>query len=303
MGTHRQLLPLVARSKLMAASLIQVNRLTRELSLLRAAQNASVVSNTSSASAGASAHDPLPESSLLSGSGFGIPTSRRHHRNSSSASQMAPNQLGSSYESRFPISRPSQPVPVPLSHQDSSAISRRSHTNSPCPQASLDPSSYFHQQRVPSVSSMPWSSAVATPGSGVALEQLSPGLMPATSRYEETAFYRSELEAAKKENETLKRRIRDLERLVHTRRASDAARTRGETEGVTAAAASPGSVPAESMGTVSNRDGPSSRRERGRGLTSQSVASVAGSIGIGVPEEEVKVGESAASSGLANKAP
>lgn len=42
--------------------------------------------------------------------------------------------------------------------------------------------------------------------------------MPATSRYEETAYFRNELESAKKENETLKRRIRELERMVHNRR-------------------------------------------------------------------------------------
>ncbi|PHH84430.1 hypothetical protein CDD83_1953 [Cordyceps sp. RAO-2017] len=109
-----------------------VNRLTRELSLLRAAQNASVVSNTSSTSATASTHEPLADSSLLSGAGFSIPTTRRHHRNSSSTSQHPPVGLASSYEAR-------QRANLPLSRQDSTA-SRRSQTNSPGPQpSSIDP--------------------------------------------------------------------------------------------------------------------------------------------------------------------
>ncbi|UNI22733.1 hypothetical protein JDV02_008596 [Purpureocillium takamizusanense] len=276
-----------------------VNRLTRELSLLRAAQNASVVSNASSTSAPTSTHDPIADTSLLSGSGFSIPTTRRHHRNSSSASQnFATSQLASSYEARHHIpSRPSQPVP--LSRQDSAA-SRRSQTNSPGPQvSSLDPSSYFHQQRIPPAASAPMSSVAATPGSGSMADQMSPALMAATSRYEETAFYRSELETAKKENEALKRRIRDLERMVQNRRASETSRTRSESVSTTASASV---ATAGGAGIAGPRDVAASRPERGRGMTSQSVAS-ASSVAVGVPEDEVKVGESAASSGVGNNQP
>ncbi|POR33861.1 Uncharacterized protein TPAR_05939 [Tolypocladium paradoxum] len=271
-----------------------VNRLTRELSLLRAAQNASVVSNASSTSATASTHDPIADSSLLSGSGFSIPTTRRHHRNSSSASQNPIAQPASSYEARHLGTVPRPPQPVPLSRQDSAA-SRRSQTNSPAPQiTSLDPSSYFLQQRVPPPSSVPVSSVAATPGSGT--EQMSPGLMPATSRYEETAFYRNELEVVKKENEGLKRRIRELERMVLSRRAGETSRTRSESVSTTASASI---TPAGGTSIAGPRDGGVPRPERGRGMTSQSVASIA-SLGVGVPEDEVKVGESAASSGLGN---
>ncbi|KND90536.1 hypothetical protein TOPH_04709, partial [Tolypocladium ophioglossoides CBS 100239] len=271
-----------------------VNRLTRELSLLRAAQNASVVSNASSTSATASTHDPIADTSLLSGSGFSIPTTRRHHRNSSSASQNPITQLASSYEARHHGTAPRPPQAVPLSRQDSAA-SRRSQTNSPGPPVtSLDPSSYFHHQRVPPPSSMPMSSVAATPGSGT--EQMSPGLMPATSRYEETAFYRNELESAKKENEGLKRRIRELERMVLSRRASETSRTRSESVSTTASASI---TPAGGTSIAGPREGGVPRPERGRGMTSQSVASVA-SLGVGVPEDDVKVGESAASSGLGN---
>ena len=38
--------------------------------------------------------------------------------------------------------------------------------------------------------------------------------MVSTPRYEEVAHYRQELEEAKRENELLKRRIRELERLI-----------------------------------------------------------------------------------------
>ncbi|KAF7549383.1 hypothetical protein G7046_g8366 [Stylonectria norvegica] len=275
-----------------------VNRLTRELSILRAAQNASVVSNTSSTSAANSTHDAVAEQpSLLSGSGFTIPTARQHHRTSSTASQgLGSQQLSSSYEARIHVPRPGPPTS--LSRQNSSA-SRHSLTNSPGPQLSLDPASYFHQ-RIPPPASMHMSSVGATPGSGSISEQLSPGLMPATMRYEETAFYRNELETAKKENETLKHRIRELERQVRDRRASDASRTRSESVSTTA---SHNVTPVAGASIAGPREVAPTRPERARGMTSQSIVSVAGSVGVGVPEEEVKVGESAASAGLGNNPP
>ncbi|UPK91742.1 hypothetical protein LCI18_002677 [Fusarium solani-melongenae] len=272
-----------------------VNRLTRELSLLRAAQNASVVSNTSSTSAANSSHD-VAEQSLLSGSGFSIPTAR-HQRTSSTASQSYGNQqLSSSYEARIHAPRPSSHA-TPLSRQNSSA-SRRSQTNSPAPQHSLDPSSYFQHQRIPAPTSIPPSSVGATPGS--VSEQLSPGMMPATMRYEETAFYRNELETAKRENDALKHRIRELERQVRQRRTSDASRPRSESVSTTASFSV---TPAGGVSIAGPRDGGLIRPggERERGMTTQSVLSVA-SVGVGVPEEELKVGESAASAGVAPSA-
>ncbi|KAM0252737.1 hypothetical protein ACHAP5_001032 [Fusarium lateritium] len=269
-----------------------VNRLTRELSLLRAAQNASVVSNTSSTSAANSSHE-VPEQSLLSGSGFSIPTAR-HHRTSSTTSQGIGNQqLSSSYEARIHAPRPSQAIP--LSRQDSAA-SRRSLTSSPGPQhSSLDPSSYFQHQRIPPPTSIPPSSVGATPGS--LSEQLSPGMMPATMRYEETVFYKNELETAKRENDGLKRKIRELERQVRQRRASDAGRPRSGSASTTTSVSV---TPAGGVSIAGPREASLIRPggERERGMTTQSIASVA-SVGVGVPEEEVKVGESAASAGVA----
>ncbi|TQV97785.1 hypothetical protein V2A60_006490 [Cordyceps javanica] len=262
-----------------------VNRLTRELSLLRATHNASVASNASSASAGTS-HDPIAETSLLSGSGFSIPTTRRHHRTSSTASQS--HQLASSFDGRgthFP--RP--PAPVPLSRQDSST-SRSSQaapgggvhltSGGAAAGAGLDPSSYFHQQRVPHHAST--NSVAATPGSNFGGDHMSPALMPATTRYEETAFYRTELETAKKENELLKKRVRELEKMVRERRESSATRhVRSESTSTTASA---NVVPTGGTSIAGPRD-------KSRSSARQSVMSVA----VGVPEDEVKVGESAAS--------
>jgi hypothetical protein len=56
----------------------------------------------------------------------------------------------------------------------------------------------------------------------------------ATGRYEETSYHRHELEAVKRENEALKKKIRDLERTLRARRQSDASRTRSESESTTA---------------------------------------------------------------------
>lgn len=47
-----------------------------------------------------------------------------------------------------------------------------------------------------------------------------PGMLPATARYEETQYFKNELDVAKKENDTLKKRIKELERLMQERRAS-----------------------------------------------------------------------------------
>ena len=50
----------------------------------------------------------------------------------------------------------------------------------------------------------------------------------ATARYEEAAHHRAELEAVKRENEALRRRIRDLERSLGTNRRPDVGRDRSE---------------------------------------------------------------------------
>lgn len=58
--------------------------------------------------------------------------------------------------------------------------------------------------------------------------------MQTSGRYEEMAYHRHELESVKRENEVLKRRIRDLENTLRIRRQSDASRTRSESVSTTA---------------------------------------------------------------------
>lgn len=138
---------------------------------------------------------------------------------------------------------------------------------------------------------------MATPGSAGAISasELSPSILPATLRYEETAFYRAELESVKRENDALKRRVRELERVVRDRRASDASRQsqgpdRARSESVSTVAsvsvAASATGAAAGSGIAAQREG----RERPR------VASI-----LGVPGEEVRVGESAASAGLGTR--
>lgn len=91
----------------------------------------------------------------------------------------------------------------------------------------------------------------------------------------------------KRENDILKRRVRELERLVRERRASDAsARQRSDSVSTTA------SVNVAFAGA-------SIARPRNDRVTSMlSTAGSVASINAGVPEDEVKVGESAASGGV-----
>ncbi|KAK6211730.1 hypothetical protein QIS74_10994 [Colletotrichum tabaci] len=283
-----------------------VNRLTRELQLLRTAQNASVVSNASSTSA--SNAPEAPDTHLLSGAAFSTPSvpsnsSRRHHRTASNASARSLNAVAGSASASTASVPMSVPRPSNPTRQDSAA-SRHSLSSSPAPsQHYLDPSggglTYFQQQRLPQQQQQQQQqqhtggvSVAHTPGGG-SESQLSPGLIPTTSRYEETALHRQELENVKKENEALKQRIRDLEKLVRERTAG---RERRGSES-TGSAAATGTVPG--VGVTTGGAGIAGARrpggERERSLTTMSVAS---SVAVGVPDEELQVGESAASLGL-----
>ncbi|KAI0014739.1 hypothetical protein F4780DRAFT_170900 [Xylariomycetidae sp. FL0641] len=298
-----------------------VNRLTRDLSMLRAAQNSSVVSNTSSASASTSADQAHPSSftdtHLLSGPGFPIPTTsadRRHHRTSSSTSTRSFSNAASQGSTPAPINIPhsgnaasileaarNPRGPSSMSRQNSSASRRsQSRNHSPPPYyGALGSSSYTQSHGFPHehvtgyfprghTSSNP--SIAATPGS-----ELSPGLMPATLRYEETAHFRHELDAAKRENDMLKRRIKELERTLRDRRESDASRgggrdRSGSTSTTTSISVSGGALVGGSGASIAG-----GRRDERRGVErAVSSLSISGSVGVGVPEDEIKFGESAA---------
>lgn len=135
--------------------------------------------------------------------------------------------------------------------------------------------------------------------------------MPATLRYEETAFHRQELDSAKRENEILKKRIKDLEKQVRERRESDASRTSGG--GARIRSESTSTVASVSVSGATGVGGGGAniaggRRELpargGMGMERAfSQMSVAGSVGVGVPDEELQVGESASSAGIKTQEP
>lgn len=104
-----------------------------------------------------------------------------------------------------------------------------------------------------------------------------------SGRYEEAAFHRGELEAVKRENEGLKRRIRELERVVRERRESDASATGG------------GRWRSESVSTTASvglREGGVSVGTGARGRERAEREEALGGVG------EVQVGESARSGRL-----
>ncbi|CAE7214846.1 hypothetical protein P3342_012782 [Pyrenophora teres f. teres] len=134
-----------------------VNRLTRELSALRA-HSASVASTTSMSSA---ADSSIAHAEAATGPMH--PTSSRRHRSSSSVSRS-----GMPVPHRYSIS--SQPATGDANHRSSSVLS--------------------------------------------------------TPRYEEVAQHKAELEEVKKENEALKQRIRQLERMIRGNNESEGQRGR-----------------------------------------------------------------------------
>ncbi|EOD47211.1 uncharacterized protein LTHEOB_5388 [Neofusicoccum parvum] len=167
-----------------------VNRLTRELSALRA-HSASVASSVSSTSTSAhpstflfEATDP---STVHAGALTGPthPTASRRHRSSSS------------------VSRASQPHRWSMSSQS---------------QAQGPP----QPQQTDGAGSGVISGSSSTYAAGVGMAR-SPSLGVGTSaaaRFEEAALHRQELEEAKRENELLRKRIRELEVELRGRRSS-----------------------------------------------------------------------------------
>ena len=202
-----------------------VNRLTRELSLLRQ-QTASVASNTSSVSTGLpDSVDHLPAHQQ---SGAQFPAQSRQHRSSSSLSNRsattsttiatgnavgtASGIAGSTVSGIAPARETTAPYAYardPLSRQ-SSVASRRSEASSPSLSSSLYqsdhfPNTYGHRH------------------TGSASQSQHPGsarssYVPATPRYEEATHHRTELEMVKRENEALRRRVQELERSLVSQR-------------------------------------------------------------------------------------
>ncbi|KAI1743115.1 hypothetical protein F4680DRAFT_392529 [Xylaria scruposa] len=292
-----------------------VNRLSRDLTMLRRAQNSSVVSNTSSTSASTSAVDQLYPSSfvdshLLSGPGFPVPTSRRHHRTSSSASSRSLSLLNNqgsststvtvsgSYSGTAAVLEAARnPRGAAGMSRQNSTTSHRSSSRNRSPQPHIGgsgalsssysqphgfPEGYFNRDRASSNASI-----AATPGS-----DLSPGLLPATLRYEETIHFRNELEVARRENESLKKRVKALEKMLREHRESDSESSRAKSESGSATGVSMSGITAVAGGSATGIAGARRDERRGTGR-----APDAPSIAVGVPKLEVRVGESAANAG------
>ncbi|SLM38157.1 hypothetical protein LPUS_08289 [Lasallia pustulata] len=236
-----------------------VNRLTRELSILRQ-QSASVTSTTSSTSTGLV--DPTDHNANHMLSGASHPTPSRRHRSSSSLSTrsintpgMAANTLvgpsgnaistaagvtGSTVSGITPARDSNAPgssqTRETLSRQNSIASSRPSGTSSPSRTLPLQqydhyPHHYSHRQSGSFQHGYPLSVQASQPSMA---RSPSLGSGVATARYEEVTQHRIELEAVKRENEALKRRIRDLERSLNSRRLSDMGRDRSESASTSA---------------------------------------------------------------------
>ncbi|KAJ5666985.1 hypothetical protein N7462_011394 [Penicillium macrosclerotiorum] len=191
-----------------------VNRLTRELSLLRQ-QTASVASTTSSTSTPHDPADGVHASPALSSSTYSH--SSRRQRSSSSLSSHTAAQ-GSQAASVTGIA-PSRDSIMPSRSTDYSHS--HSHTRS---NRSREPSLTARRPSVGSLSSFTQSSHAEPLHYGNSpsiyphrnsVSQTHLGLSSSSiSRYEEMALHRSEFETMKRENDQLRKRVRELENIL-----------------------------------------------------------------------------------------
>ncbi|RVX71558.1 hypothetical protein B0A52_05130 [Exophiala mesophila] len=224
-----------------------VNRLTRELSALRA-QTASVASTTSSTSDHffSSTTDPYPyTSSITTGTAANIiPTSARRHRSSSNLSARSSRSIRDSLANAASTSvsgvaaprdqsvqasaRPSMEIIRPdMSRQNSlsaSGFRSSSITSSPhLTQAGLSYGPYLHRSSISSNTNGSINTNAPTSGNyGVLSSESAPtsayprspssNAAVAAARYEEATLQRAELESVKRENEMLRAKVRELER-------------------------------------------------------------------------------------------
>lgn len=220
---------------------VQVNRLTRELTQLRQ-QSASVASSASSTSAShseaiidpSSVHLPPGASVVHSG-----PLPIRHRRSSSGTSAQGRNILGTSATNVVPVI-PSSTTPSQasieraregLSRQNSITSTRRSRASSPAQPSWVNleslPPHYQHRQSLSSYHQHPYQHHHHPPP---ATAHQPPASSPtnatfAPSRLEDVEKHKAELEVVMRENEMLRRRIRELERIASSRRRTPSGET------------------------------------------------------------------------------
>ncbi|KAK6003506.1 hypothetical protein QM012_009277 [Aureobasidium pullulans] len=276
-----------------------VNRLTRELSALRAQHSASVASNASQTSSNQALDTSLSH-----------PTPTRQHRSSSTASSRSLSNPSAS-SSHVNIQHPQPTAPLAGVSQASfdraaaaagsattnSSISRNPSIRSTSGHSTpaLTPASVTSIPHRPSISQA--ASAISTAGS------FTPGPVSpytSTSSAAEIASSRAELELVKQENEALRQRVKALERALRSRRnsiTSDASvNTNNPNPRIEAAAVSRPSVSAwaANMAGMTSVAGPRERSE------SQSTTASRRPEGL-EREDSIRVGESAANVGLGLK--
>ncbi|KAI9729725.1 MAG: hypothetical protein M1834_006676 [Cirrosporium novae-zelandiae] len=172
-----------------------VNRLTRELSQLRA-QTASVASTASSTSTGQ--HDNPDFNASQGMLGPTHPTTSRRHRSSSSLSNRSITTPASTTSGLSGASTVG--TTGAIAGSISGIALARDATVTPL-RPSLDMTRDTPSRQNSVTSSISSAAAIA--------------------RYEEAAHHRAELDAVKRENEMLRRRIRELERNLSSRRQSE----------------------------------------------------------------------------------
>jgi hypothetical protein len=195
-----------------------VNRLTRELSLLRQ-QTASVNSTTSSAS-NLTEPDGLHASPSLGSST--TPHVSRRQRSSSSLSSHTPATQGAqaasvsgiapSRDASHPLRSTDHSLPRTIRSREPSVTSRRPSVGSLCSFSQYPHGDQLSHFGSPSI--YPHRTSIS---------QTHLGLSNATNsmaRYEEATIHRSELESMKRENEQLRRRVRELENTLKKQKES-----------------------------------------------------------------------------------
>ena len=226
-------------------------------------QTASVASTTSSTSTGFADVADQHSSHLISGSSR--PTPSRRHRSSSSLSTRSVNTAATTASGLTGTSgstvgttggvagstvsgiAPARDIQVghsahghPLSRQNSTASSRRSQASSPSLSSSLHQGDHFPNLVPPRHSSSSFHPSPQLPAPLVSpAASTRSSYVPssaATARYEEAAHHRSELELVKRENDMLRRKIRDLERNLNGHRTSLAGRARSDSESTSVSA-------------------------------------------------------------------
>ncbi|KAG9517632.1 hypothetical protein KCV07_g6081, partial [Aureobasidium melanogenum] len=281
-----------------------VNRLTRELSALRAQHSASVASNASQTS-----------SNQALDTGLSHPTPTRQHRSSSTASSRSlSNPSASSSHVNIQHPQPTAPLAgVSQASFDRAAAAAGSTTTNPSisrnpsirstsghSTPALTPASATSLPRRPSLSQA--ASAISTAGSFTP-GSFTPGPVSpytSTSSTAEIASSRAELELVKQENEALRQRVKALERALRSRRNSvtseASVNTNNPNPRIEAAAVSRPSVSAwaANMAGMTSVAGPRERSESQSTTASRRPE-------VLEREDSIRVGESAANVGLGLK--